>query len=296
MMQITEKNGTAKTVVIVVLAILLAVETGWICVLMNRSNSSEEEIQQETDISAESSMNSDLKTIELYTVTTDALDFSYASVFSDRIYAEIHGSDVTFLADVEECKGVRLFTMGQNGDSKNQIGMLLDKEGHELFLILTKHTYEGSLKAETVERLNRIRDTLIDEIVSNLQFEEGPYQLREEDTFLTENMAIDTDYVQLFYPQKWESYLSTTDSGDTIEFFCCLENRKPIKLFTVQFHNDAIDCVGTVNDIPVALTLEDIPADDSWSEDEQETVYTMLEDSYVIIDGLIRYNGLTLNQ
>ena len=76
MMQITEKNGTAKTVVIVVLAILLAVETGWICVLMNRSNSSEEEIQQETDISAESSMNSDLKTIELYTVTTDALDFS----------------------------------------------------------------------------------------------------------------------------------------------------------------------------------------------------------------------------
>ena len=51
----------------------------------------------------------------------------------------------------------------------------------------------------------------------------------------------------------------------------------------------------TVDDIPVAIMLETIQEDKDWSEEEREIVYTMQEDSSVIIDGLIMFNGLALN-
>lgn len=289
------KNSAGKTFVIAALAVLVAAEGACIGFLLNR-NDPHEKATGETVAIAEKADTSDKKIVELYAVATDTVDLKYGLSLADRIYAQISDDDVTFFADVPECEAVKLFTIELNSDSENIIGIIADKKDQEVAVGLAQYPYEGSIKAETAEKLDFIRETLIDDVLSNLVFLEGPYEKTIQDPFFTENMAIDTDYVQLFYPQKWESYLSTTDSGNAVEFFCCLENRKPIKLFTVQFHNDAIDCVGTVNDIPVALTLEDIPADDSWSEDEQETVYTMLEDSYVIIDGLIRYNGLTLNQ
>lgn len=293
-MILKEKKGTVKTFVIAVLAILAAVEGICIGMLMHRSKSTED-IKEEPGVITEFTDDSGEKTIELYTIATDAVDYTYGTLFADRVYAEVNDNDVSFFADVSECNNMKLFTIEVNGDKENIIGTILDKNDQEVTVGLVQYPYEGSIKAETASRLDRIRETLIDDIISNLQFVEGPYQANSEDPFLQENMAFDSQYMQLFYPKKWENNLSITENGDTVEFYCCLENREPIKIFSVIFYDYSAAKFGTVNDIPVSLVLENIQAVDDLSEQEKEILYTMQEDSSVIIDGLVKYNGLVLS-
>lgn len=293
-MILKEKKGTVKTFVIAVLAILAAVEGICIGMLMYRSKPTEE-TKEETGVITEFTDDSGEKTVELYTIATDAVDFTYGTLFADRVYAEVNDNDVSFFADVSECKNMKLFTIEVNGDKENFIGTILDKNDQEVTVGLVQYPYEGSIKAETASRLGRIRETLIDDIISNLQFVEGPYQTNSEDPFLQENMAFDSQYMQLFYPKMWENNVSITESGETVEFYCCLKDREPIKIFSVRFNDYSVKNIGTVDDIPVAIMLETIQEDKDWSEEEREIVYTMQEDSSVIIDGLIMFNGLVLN-
>lgn len=293
-MILKEKKGVVKTFVIAALAILAAVEGICIGMLLYRSKPTED-IKEEPGVITEFTDDSGEKTIELYTIATDAVDYTYGTLFADRVYAEVNDNDVSFFADVSECNNMKLFTIEVNGDKENIIGTILDKNDQEVTVGLVQYPYEGSIKAETASRLDRIRETLTDDIISNLQFVEGPYQTNSEDPFLQENMAFDSQYMQLFYPQKWEKYVSITEKGESVEFYCCLENREPIKLFCVQFDEDATAPIGTVNDIPIGLALEDIQAENDWTEEEEEIVYTMQEDASIIIDGLVKYNGLTMN-
>lgn len=281
------KRLAAKTLVIVALAALVAVEAIGIMLLLNR-NRPLEETKNDTIAVAENMM-------ELYTITTDTVDFQYGAFYPDSIYAEIDENEVTFSANVSECEKMRLFTLQINGNEENKIGIVVDKNDQEVPIGLKQYIYEGSTKVETAERLDYIRETLIDDIISNLQFVEGPYQQSEEDPFLMDNMAIDTNILQLFYPKKWENNLSITENGNTVTFYCCLDNREPIKLFCVQFHDEVTAPFGIANDIPVGLALEYIQTENDWSEEEEEIVYTMQEDAYVIIDGLVKYNGLSLS-
>ena len=281
------KRLTAKTLVIVALAVMVVAEAICIVALMNRNHPSAE--TQEDTIATKENM------LELYTISTDTVDFQYGVFYPDSVYAEVSENEVTFFADASECERMRLFTLEINGSEENKIGIIVNKNDQETSIGLKLYTYEGPIKAETAERLDGIRETLIDDILSSLQFVEGPYQESEQDQFLNENMAIDTNYMQLFYPQKWEKYVSITEKGESVEFYCSLDNREPIKLFCVQFDEDATAPIGTVNDIPIGLALEDIQAENDWTEEEEEIVYTMQEDASIIIDGLVKYNGLTMN-
>ena len=292
-MTLKEKKGTVKTFVIAVLVILAAAEGLCIGMLAHRSKANEE-IKEETGVITEYTEDSGEKTVELYTIATDAIDFTYGTLFAERVYAEVNDNDVSFFANVSECNNMKLFTIEVNGDKENFIGTILDKNDQEVTVSLVQYPYEGAIKAETALRLDKTRETLIDNIISNLQFVEGPYQVNSEDRFLQENMAFDSQYMQLFYPEKWEKNLSITENGDTVEFYCCLEGREPIKIFSVIFFDYSAAKLGTVNDIPVSLVLENIQEEDNWSEEEREILYTMQEDSSIIIDGLVKYNGLVL--
>lgn len=281
------KRLASKTLVIVALVVMLVAETICIVLLLN-GNYPSKETQNDTFATAENM-------VELYTITTDTVDFQYGAFYPDKIYAEVNEHEVTFFADVSECEKMRLFTLEINENEENKIGIVMNKNDQEVSIGLKQYTYEGAIKVETAERLDDIRETLIDDIFSSLQFVEGPYQESEQDQFLNDNMAIDTKFMQLYYPQKWEKYVSTKENDDTVEFYCCLDNRDPIKLFCVQFNNDAIASIGTVDNIPIGLVPEDIQIEDEWTEEEKEIVYTMQEDASIIIDGLVKYNGLSLS-
>ena len=280
-----QNNAVIKNIVIAVLALVVAAQAVAIVLLM--SSGKQPASQEETVVS-------EMQSYDLYTIRMENADLKY-DVITANVRAEVEGNSATFLADGAEYQNMKLFTISLEGDTDDRIGSILDKNGEEISISLKQYPYEGSVKVETVQQLNAIRDNLIDNIVSNLEFVDGPYQKIVQDSFLTDNMAIDTEYFQLYYPQKWEKYANIAVNGDSVEFYCCLDNREPIKLFTVRFYDDSTGFIGTVKDIPVAIVMETIEEGDGLSEEELEILYTMWEDSSIIIDGLVKYNGLVLN-
>ena len=278
-------NSAVTTIVIAVLAFLVAVQAVAIVALMNSEKQPPN--QEETVVS-------EMQFYDLYTIRMDNADLKY-DINVANIRAEVEGNSATFLADGAEYQNMKLFTISLENDTDDRIGSILDRSGAEISISLKQYPYEGSVQVETVQQLNAIRDNLIDNIVSNLEFVDGPYQKIVQDSFLTDNMAIDTEYFQLYYPQKWEKYANIAVNGDSVEFYCCLDNREPIKLFTVRFYDDSTGFIGTVKDIPVAIVMETIEEGDGLSEEELEILYTMWEDSSIIIDGLVKYNGLVLS-
>ena len=279
------QNNPVKTIVIAVLALVVAAQAVAIVLLMN---SGKQQANQEVTVVSE------MQSFDLYTIRMNSADLKY-DINAANIRAEVEENSVTFISDGAEYQNMKLFTISLENDTDDRIGSILDKNGEEISISLKQYPYEGSVKVETVQQLNAIRDNLIDNIVSNLEFVDGPYQKIVQDSFLTDNMAIDTEYFQLYYPKKWEKYANIAVNGDSVEFYCCLDNREPIKLFTVRFYDDSTGFIGTVQDIPVAIVMETIEEGDGLSEEELETLYTMWEDSSIIIDGLVKYNGLVLS-
>ena len=278
-------NSAVTTIVIAVLAFLVAVQAVAIVALMN---SEKQPANQEVTVVSE------MQSFDLYTIRMNSADLKY-DINAANIRAEVEGNSVTFISNGAEYQNMKLFTISLENDTDDRIGSILDRSGVEVPISLKQYPYEGSVKYETVQKLNAIRETLIDNIVSNLEFVDGPYQKAAQDSFLTDNMAIDTEYFQLYYPQKWEKYANIAVNEDSVEFYCCLDNRDPIKLFTVRFNDDSTGFIGTVKDIPVAIVMETIEEGDGLSEEELEILYTMWEDSSIIIDGLVKYNGLVLS-
>lgn len=279
------QNNPVKTIVIAVLALVVAAQAVAIVLLMN---SGKQQANQEVTVVSE------MQSFDLYTIRMNSADLKY-DINAANIRAEVEENSVTFISDGAEYQNMKLFTISLENDTDDRIGSILDRSGAEISISLKQYPYEGSVQVETVQQLNAIRDNLIDNIVSNLEFVDGPYQKIVQDSFWTDNMAIDTEHFQLYYPQKWEKYANIAVNGDSVEFYCCLDNREPIKLFTVRFYDDSTGFIGTVQDIPVAIVMETIEEGDGLSEEELEILYTMWEDSSIIIDGLVKYNGLVLS-
>lgn len=279
------QNNPVKTIVIAVLALVVAAQAVAIVLLMNSGKQ---------PVSREEPVVSEMQSFDLYTIRLDNADLKY-DVNAVNVRVEVEGNSVTFISDGSEHQNMKLFTISLEDDPDERIGSILDKNGEETSVSLKQYPYEGSVKIETVQQLNAVRDNLIDNIVLNLEFVEGPYQQAAEDSFLTDNMAIDTEYFQLYYPQQWEKYANIVVNEYSVEFYCSLDNRDPIKLFTVRFYDDSTGFIGNVQDVPVAIVMETIPEGEGFSEEEQEILYAMWEDSSIIIDGLVRYNGLQLN-
>ena len=157
-------NNLVKTIVIAVLAIVVAAQAVAIVLLM--SSGKQPASQEETVVS-------EMQSYDLYTIRMENADLKY-DVITANVRAEVEGNSTTFLADGAEYQNMKLFTISLEGDTDDWIGSILDKNGEEISISLKQYPYEGSVKVETVQQLNVIRDTLIDNIVSNLNLWMAP--------------------------------------------------------------------------------------------------------------------------
>ena len=199
-------NNLVKTIVIAVLAIVVAAQAVASVLLM--SSGKQPASQEETVVS-------EMQSYDLYTIRMENADLKY-DVITANVRAEVEGNSATFLADGAEYQIMKLFTISLEGDTDDRIGSILDRSGAEVPISLKQYPYESSVKYETVQKLNAIRETLIDNIISNLEFVDGPYQKAAQDSFLTDNMAIDPEYFQLYYPHKWEEYENIAVNEDSV--------------------------------------------------------------------------------
>lgn len=113
-----------------------------------------------------------------------------------------------------------------------------------------------------------------------------------------ESYVIETDYVRLYYPQKWEDNLETEvveDEGYVVEFYGKVEGKERQKIFEVIFNGDADIVIGTVENngenIYVGFNLTDLELGDDWTDEEADIICAMQEDVNYLMGMLEREAG-----
>lgn len=110
----------------------------------------------------------------------------------------------------------------------------------------------------------------------------------------TENMVIETEYGDLYYPEQWEEYLKTEQnmSDDSLQIFFSAHLRgKSFPMFQVTIGASEDAKVGEVTDDSgtkrsVYMKVSELEGLEELSEAEQHRIYAMQEDLNYVIDHL----------
>ncbi len=118
-----------------------------------------------------------------------------------------------------------------------------------------------------------------------------------------EAIEIVTKYGTLLYPKEWESNLRTeiVDSDVyKVEFYGTVEGKKEQHLFDLIFNGTDGYNLGTLKTetgetVQINIESYDSELDDTWTEDEQFVLYSMLEDINYIIGMLAEGGNFTVS-
>lgn len=105
--------------------------------------------------------------------------------------------------------------------------------------------------------------------------------------------TLDTPYGELTYPSDWEDFLVIEDSDIdgvlTKRFFFVVGDTKA-ELFNVSFGDAAGDLLGYLHqngvDVPVYVQMADVEPHASWTTEETEIYYCMLDDMNVLVEAI----------
>lgn len=106
--------------------------------------------------------------------------------------------------------------------------------------------------------------------------------------------VIKTPLVDLYYPEKWKKQINVEQvEGDIykVQFNGKLEKKDEIQLFEIVFGGTEGILLGTLDETEVYLIYNDISFDDTWTEEEQNEVYVMQEESNYVIGMLQKEEG-----
>ena len=117
-----------------------------------------------------------------------------------------------------------------------------------------------------------------------------------------EAIEISTKYGTLLYPKEWESNLRTeiVDSAVyKVEFYGTVEGKKEQHLFDLLFNGTEGYNLGTLTTetgeaVQINIESYDFELDDTWTEDEQFVLYSMLEDINYTIGMLAEGGNFTI--
>lgn len=118
-----------------------------------------------------------------------------------------------------------------------------------------------------------------------------------------EAIEISTKYGTLLYPKEWESNLRTeiVDSAVyKVEFYGTVEGKKEQHLFDLIFNGTNGYNLGTLKTetgetVQINIESYDSKLDDTWTEDEQFVLYSMLEDINYTIGMLAEGGNFTVS-
>ena len=214
-------------------------------------------------------------------------------------YTETKPYKITFLADLGDTKDIELFSLNFDGDKGSAVGKIKDKNGDLVKVNLEKNIFSTALgiSESEVEKLTSAQEDIIDNVMAGMPIEEGSQKTAKEE-LEQDCMKIDTPYTQLLYPKTWEKYLKVETDKDTgeVKFYCQFSDGEKKELFTYTFGKASDILVGHLNDMEVGLSVGTEEAEESWTEEEIETFYSMREDMNIVIDGLENTEGFVVER
>jgi len=121
-------------------------------------------------------------------------------------------------------------------------------------------------------------------------------ELYSEDT---KALTIKTSYCELNYPATWEEILHTEtiseEGNEVVQFWAELKGKERVHLFDVIFGDDGYE-VGTLETkegdiVTINVLSHDFTPDDTWTEEEKDSIYVMLEDINFLLMKLEEVEG-----
>lgn len=291
---ITKKSNILLILFIVLLSVVLIFQ---IILLAVKIADSKKDVSENNINNSETSQEMVINVVE-----TSIVDLVYNMEAVDSLKVRVNSEapyDVTFLADVGEMKSVELFTFYFNDDNGNKIGIINGKNGEPVTVSLKKNTFDSlsGMDELSISRLADTQESLIDTIISCMEFEEFIHEEETED-YNSKYVKIDTPYAHLLFSKAWEEYLvveKIEEEPYKVKFSCNLPDKGTIELFTYIFGDSGDIVVGHINDVVVGLSIGTVEADDSWTEEERTIFYTMREEMNTILDGLAKVDGFEIN-
>lgn len=120
-----------------------------------------------------------------------------------------------------------------------------------------------------------------------------------EELLNEESFMVETPYVNLYYPKKWEKQISIKHNDDEIylvEFYATVGDEKEVHIFDIAFGEKEGSNLGTINvegkdEIAVNVVSYNFEPDEKWTDEENEEIYMMLEDINYLIGKLQMEEG-----
>lgn len=114
------------------------------------------------------------------------------------------------------------------------------------------------------------------------------------------DFVVETPYCDLYFPEEWADQVEVEqEEGDVhaVSFYGMVDGKERKLLFDVLFGEEVGSEIGTLNvdgqDIRVAIQFANINVDETWTEDETNTIYSMQEDVNYLMDELKNMENFT---
>lgn len=109
----------------------------------------------------------------------------------------------------------------------------------------------------------------------------------------TKAMEIKTSYCNLCFPKKWEENLKIKnkekDGNNSVEFWAKVDKKESVHIFDIMFGGEGYT-VGTITDkngkkIDINVKSYEPDLDDTWTDEEKNTIYAIGEDiNYLLLE------------
>lgn len=127
---------------------------------------------------------------------------------------------------------------------------------------------------------------------------EGTISTIEQQIESEECYVIETEFVRLYFPKKWEENLETEiieKEAYVVEFYGKVDGKNRQKIFDIVFNGDAENMLGTVEvngeSIYVGFNFAEPEISKDWTTEEADIIYAMQEDVNYLIGMLEREAG-----
>lgn len=301
--KVVKKKKKNNTGLIVALVVILSVALVAIVILLISSSGKDKEketesvktevvVDTETFIETEYETIMETEEVEPISIATSYGELYYPGRWRECVYTEIADDPytVTFYASFEQKEKVALFDVVFNGE-----GVEVDKRVMDNGDIIAISINSYDIQVEDVldeTEINMVYGMCedVNYLIENLSSLGKAYSVEHIDEEVSEFFEVETSYGSLYYPMMWEEYVYIEDNGDVVSFYAEINNHDMVSLFDITFNGegDFIEQI-TLNDgkyVDVSIISHEANLDETWSEEEEEMFWIMVEDVNYLIQKL----------
>ena len=237
-------------------------------------------------------------------VNTPYGDLYYPGEWADRIVVTTHqneGYEVSYSAMAGDEQDYPLFDVCFTEDVVDVLGVVELSDGRIMGVKIVFYPLDEV--PEDQREQFAVMQEAANHIIGNMTLKKLPEPIEEEYQPTGEpeepevqysDIEIDTPYAKLTYSGKWANQMRAQRAeGEvfTLKFYGKINSKPEVYLFALSLgvadDEAAIVIDGTQGRLGIGIAMNEMVFDDTWSEDEKNTIYAMREEVNYIIENIV---------